>query len=149
MSDKPEPRIVVGVDCSPASREALRWAVEQARLTGSQVHAVMAWDWPSPFSVAGEVLNENGKPLTVEQTAARRLEEAVEDAVGTEPEGVTVRRRVMQGAPVDVLVEVSEGATLLVVGSRGYGGFKGALLGSVSQHVTQYAHCSVLVVRER
>ncbi|MEZ0069762.1 nucleotide-binding universal stress UspA family protein [Streptacidiphilus sp. MAP12-20] len=137
--------IVVGVDGSTHAREALRAAIRQAELTDSIVHAVMAWEWPSIFSVPETAPGDEG--LSFEEQALRRLAEAVEEVTGPGPQP-RVRQRVTQGSATQVLLDAAEDAALLVVGSRGYGGFKGIMLGSVSQHLAQYAHCSVLIVRE-
>ncbi|UUU38889.1 universal stress protein [Streptomyces sp. NBC_00162] len=150
MSEQPiEPLIVVGVDGSNHSKEALRWAVEQARMVGGRVHAVMAWEWNrNPFAIgsaAAQVAED--EVLTAEEAARRKLADTVATTVGTSP-GVPVFRRVEQGSPAQVLVDAAKEADLTVVGTRGYGGFKGALLGSVSQQVVQYAASTVVVVRE-
>lgn len=151
-----EPLIVVGVDGSDHSKEALRWGVQQARMTGGRVHAVMAWDWnPHPFAigmgmgvgVVGSAQAAAEEAGSAEEAARRKLADTVAATVGTSP-GVPVFRRVEQGSPAQVLVDASKEADLTVVGTRGYGGFKGALLGSVSQQVVQYASSSVVVVRE-
>ncbi|APU43195.1 MULTISPECIES: universal stress protein [unclassified Streptomyces] len=150
MSEPPiEPLIVVGVDGSGHSRRAVRWAVEQARLIGGRVHAVMAWDWNrNPFALGmAEAQFAEQVASTAEEAARRKLADTVTAAVGASP-GVPVFRRVEQGPPAQILVDASKEAELMVVGTRGYGGFKGALLGSVSQQVVQYAACTVVVVRE-
>ncbi|MEY9877028.1 nucleotide-binding universal stress UspA family protein [Streptacidiphilus sp. MAP12-33] len=135
--------IVVGVDGSPHAAEALRAAVRQAELTDSLVHAVLAWEWPSIFSVPEPPPGQEGR--TFEEQAEHRLAAAVaEVAPGPQPR---IRRRVVQGSPTQVLLDAAQDAQLLVVGNRGYGGFKGIMLGSVSQHLAQYAPCSVLIVR--
>ncbi|MGI5446476.1 universal stress protein [Streptomyces sp. CA-243310] len=145
MSETAEPLIVVGVDGSSHSKEALRWAVAQAKAIGGRVHAVMSWDWnTNPFAV-GPTSQED--LAGIEESARLKLADTVAEAVGTSP-GVPVFRRVEQGAPAKVLVEASREAELTVVGTRGYGGFKGALLGSVSQQVVQYARSTVVVVRD-
>ncbi|MFF4849927.1 universal stress protein [Streptomyces sp. NPDC001194] len=145
MSETIEPLIVVGVDGSNHSKEALRWAVAQAKAIGGRVHAVMSWQWnTNPFAMGTGTPDEL---VDAEETARRRLADTVASAVGTSP-GVPVFRRVEQGSPAQVLVDASKEADLTVVGTRGYGGFKGALLGSVSQQVVQYATSTVVVVRE-
>ncbi|MFI8265454.1 MULTISPECIES: universal stress protein [unclassified Streptomyces] len=145
MSETIEPLIVVGVDGSNHSKEALRWAVAQAKAIGGRVHAVMSWQWnTNPFAVGTGTPDEL---VDAEETARRRLADTVASAVGTSP-GVPVFRRIEQGSPAQVLVDASKEADLTVVGTRGYGGFKGALLGSVSQQVVQYATSTVVVVRE-
>ena len=136
--------IVVGVDGSEESKAALRWAVAEARLRDANVRAVYAWSLPH---VAGGV-----GPLIVPDTEVlRRDGERVLDAaiaeVGTE--GVDVERASIEGSPARALVEAAEGADLLVVGSRGHGGFVGLLLGSVSQQVAHHALCPVVIVRAR
>ncbi|MCX5193040.1 universal stress protein [Streptomyces sp. NBC_00249] len=145
MSELVEPLIVVGVDGSNHSKEALRWAVAQAKATGGRVHAVMSWEWnTNPFAVG---TGGEEELVTAETAARRKLSDTVAEAVGTSP-GVPVFRRVEQGSPGQVLVEASQEAELTVVGTRGYGGIKGALLGSVSQQVVQYAASTVVVVRD-
>ncbi|WP_042371166.1 universal stress protein [Streptacidiphilus neutrinimicus] len=136
--------IVVGVDGSRHAGEALRAALRQAELTDSLVHAVLAWEWPSIFSVPEPLPGQEG--LSFEEQAERRLDAAVEDVAGPGPQP-RIRKRVLQGSPTQVLLDAAQDAALLVVGSRGYGGFKGIMLGSVSQHLAQYAPCSVLIVR--
>ncbi|MFD9333095.1 universal stress protein [Streptomyces sp. NPDC060028] len=145
MSDPIEPLIVVGVDGSNHSKQALRWAVGQAKAIGGRVHAVMSWEWnTNPFGVSPTVQDEL---VGAEEAARQKLSDTVTEAVGASP-GVPVFRRVEQGAPAQVLVDASKEAELTVVGTRGYGGIKGALLGSVSQQVVQYAAGTVVVVRE-
>ncbi|WP_042386924.1 universal stress protein [Streptacidiphilus melanogenes] len=136
--------IVVGVDGSQHAGEALRAAIRQAELTDSLVHAVLAWEWPSIFSVPEPVPGQEG--LTFEEQAQLRLDAAVEAVAGPGPHP-RIRKRALQGSPTQVLLDAARDAVLLVVGSRGYGGFKGIMLGSVSHHLAQYAPCSVLIVR--
>ncbi|MFD9356063.1 universal stress protein [Streptomyces sp. NPDC060031] len=145
MSDPTEPLIVVGVDGSNHSKQALRWAVGHAKAIDGRVHAVMSWEWnTNPFGVSPTVQDEL---VGAEEAARQKLADTVTEAVGASP-GVPVFRRVEQGAPAQVLVDASKEAEVTVVGTRGYGGIKGALLGSVSQQVVQYAASTVVVVRE-
>ncbi|MFD5143557.1 universal stress protein [Streptomyces sp. NPDC058401] len=145
MSQNTEPLIVVGVDGSNHSKQALRWAVAQAKAIGGRVHAVMSWEWnTNPFGISPA---EQTELVHAEDAARQKLADTVAESVGTSP-GVPVFRRVEQGSPAQVLVEASKEAALTVVGTRGYGGIKGALLGSVSQQVVQYAASTVVVVRE-
>jgi nucleotide-binding universal stress UspA family protein len=139
-------RIVVGVDSSPNSRTALRWALAQARLTGAGVDAVAAWQEPA---VAGDVsgwspLMFDGDSLAV--ITEKALAETVGDVVGQQNEPVHIATHVVQGHPAQVLLRAADGAQLLVVGSRGHGTFAGILLGSVSRHCVQHAPCPVVVV---
>ncbi|MFJ4668353.1 universal stress protein [Kitasatospora purpeofusca] len=133
--------IVVGVDGSPSSQKALRWAVEQARLTGATVEAVLCWTLPTVYGRA---------PMSVDRelghAAEKVLAKAVDEATG-DVRPVRIRKTAVLGNASEVLVERSHGADLLVVGSRGRGGFAGALLGSVGQHCVQHARCPVVVVR--
>jgi nucleotide-binding universal stress UspA family protein len=133
-------RIVVGVDGSPASLDALRWAVGQASLTGAVVEAVTAWQYPAAYG---------GYPLdfgTDWRANGHAIQDtAVKEALGDEATAVV--RRVAEGHPVRVLLDAAAGAEMLVVGSRGHGGFAGMLLGSVSEHVVAHAPCAVVVIR--
>jgi nucleotide-binding universal stress UspA family protein len=132
-------RIVVGVDGSPASLDALRWAVRQAELTGASVEAVTSWSYPTSygFPVIANVDWEQGARTVLDQAIAAAVDES----------GPPVRRRVVEGHPARALADVAAGADLLVVGSRGHGGFTGLLLGSVSEYVVTHAPCPVVVVR--
>jgi nucleotide-binding universal stress UspA family protein len=135
-------RIVVGVDGSVPSKLALRWAVRQATLTGAMVDAIHTWDVPTTFDMPPVFVN----PTEIEKNAEQTLVDAVSDVVGAHCP-VAVRARVVQGHPASVLLRTSRNAALLVLGSRGRGGFVGALLGSVSQHCVHHATCPVVVVR--
>lgn len=138
----PASRIVVGVDGSEHSKAALRWAIKQATLTGSSLDAVMAWRYPASYGlavVAGDV--------DLEGEAKKGLADALSQ-VGDEVSGVTVRQLVGEGPPAEVLLSVAKDADLLVVGSRGHGGFASAVLGSVSLACVLHSTCPVLVYRD-
>jgi nucleotide-binding universal stress UspA family protein len=138
----PAKRIVVGVDGSPASIDALRWATRQAELTGCRVQAVITWQVPNQFG------NDfYGDQLDWADIAQSTLATALEEAGGGTP--FTGDAVVFQGNPARSLVDVSHDAELLVVGSRGHGGFTGLLLGSVSEYVVAHANCPVLVIHHR
>jgi nucleotide-binding universal stress UspA family protein len=135
-------RIVVGVDGSPSSLDALEWAVSQGSLTGAVVEAVTAWHFPAAYG---------GYPIAAESdwhANAQIIQDlAVKEALGDEATALV--RRVAQGHPVRVLLDAAAGADMLVVGSRGHGGFTGMLLGSVSEHVVAHAPCAVVVVKSQ
>lgn len=139
--------IVVGVDGSEESRAALRWAVEEARLRKAAVSAVHAW-WAIPELEPGTpVLDEDWQTLR-DQEAKRFVEQFVEHTLGGARAGVEITAVPVQGVTAAVaLLEAAKDADLLVVGSRGLGGFKGLLLGSVSQQCTQHAECPVAIIR--
>jgi nucleotide-binding universal stress UspA family protein len=132
--------VVVGVDGSEASKDALRWALRYARLTGATVRAVAAWQYP--YSFAWPVATD----IDLEGETRRTLKETIEEVAASYPD-VTVDSVVAKGAPAYVLTTAAKHADLLVVGSRGHGAFAGMLLGSVSQHCVHHAACSVVVVR--
>ena len=136
-------RIVVGVDGSAPSKAALAWAVKQARLTGATVEAVIAWEFPVNYGYPVPVLPR----VSFGGLAAEVLANAVAD-VSSPDEPVTITPMVMEGNAARVLLDASAGAELLVVGSRGHGGFVEALLGSVGQHCVQHATCPVVVIRD-
>ncbi len=135
--------IVVGVDGSQASRDALRWAAHQARLTGAELHAVSAWHVPGGYGWAPDYSDAD-----FAAQARKGLEETVAEVIGGDP-GIHVVTAVRQGHPAGVLIDASVGAALLVVGSHGHGAFAGTLLGSVSQHCAQHALCPVLIMRHQ
>jgi nucleotide-binding universal stress UspA family protein len=140
-------RIVVGVDGSPSSKAALAWAARQAELTGASVEAVIAWHYPAmaggvPFAPIGVMYTADYADF-----AANVLNSSVSETV--DPDGpVKVSSTVREGNAAQVLLDASDGADLLVVGSRGHGGFTEALLGSVSQACVHHARCPVVIIRE-
>ncbi|PBC66248.1 nucleotide-binding universal stress UspA family protein [Streptomyces sp. TLI_235] len=135
-------RIVVGVDGSPASKAALRWAVRQAAMTGGSIDVLIAWQYPVGYGWPAPVLGS----FDFTGTAQRILADAVTETVGTAPR-VDIRQHVVQDHPAAALLKAAADADLLVVGNRGHGGFTEALLGSVGQHCVQHARCPVVVVR--
>jgi nucleotide-binding universal stress UspA family protein len=141
--------IVVGVDHSAGAKAALRFALEEARLRQATLRVVHAWQ----FGYIGATGLESLLPVVggeledFRQSAAAALDETLREVVA-DADGVTIERRVDQGAPAAVLVEESRGADMLVVGSRGHGGFAQLLLGSVSQQCAHHASCPVVIVRD-
>jgi nucleotide-binding universal stress UspA family protein len=135
-------RIVVGVDGSGASRDALRWAARQAHLTGASLEAVISWEiaptyYPLPVP--------NGYDPA--SNAKNALSQTLDSVIG-EPDGLDIVPAVVQGPPAPTLLRAANGADLLVVGSRGHGPLLGMLLGSVSERCMAQATCPVVVVHE-
>jgi nucleotide-binding universal stress UspA family protein len=141
MPAAPQRVIVVGVDGSEQSTVALRWAGRVAAATGSSIDVVGVWHVPMVYGWAGEP--DEWIPGA---DAEKCLTEAVDAVFGTErPAGL--RLIVREGSAAERLLEQSEGALMLVLGSRGLGGFAGMLLGSVSASCVHHATCPVLVIR--
>lgn len=135
-------RIVVGVDGSESSKEALRWAARLAAAEGSRIEAITAWEYPQTFNAPVDV---SWRPDLDADTV---LTETLDEVFGDDrPEGL--EPVVVHGPARTALIEASRGASLLVVGSRGHGGFAGLLLGSVSSACSEHAHCPVLVLHDR
>jgi nucleotide-binding universal stress UspA family protein len=135
-----ERRVVVGVDGSAHSEQALRWGAFLADAVGGRVDAVTAWQYPSAY---GFVATPAAWDPSQDMDGVVR--EAIRKAFGDHPP-VAIEISVREGGPARVLLESSEGADMLVVGSRGHGGFVGLLLGSVSASVAEHAPCPVLIV---
>ena len=143
------PRLVVGVDGSAGSKAALRFALEDAARRGVPVEAVIAYRVPefqgefSGLGAAGEGrLRETLQGQCVDKARAV-VDEVTRGWAGALPE---VQVRAALGSPADVLVRESQGADLLVVGSRGHSGFHSLLLGSTSIQCATHATCPVTVV---
>jgi nucleotide-binding universal stress UspA family protein len=132
-------RIVVGVDGSPQSDKAVAWAAAQAQLTGANLELVSAWTYPMSYGVS---LTSVG--FDVEGEAHTVISKSVANI--DLPQG-RVTALVVNEPAAAALVKESAGAALLVVGSRGHGGFEDLLLGSVSTYCVHHAHCAVVVVR--
>jgi nucleotide-binding universal stress UspA family protein len=136
-------RIVVGVDGSESSKSALRWAARLQPVLKGEIQAVACWEYPSTYGW-GTALPSDWRP---DLDAAKMLENTVDEVFGSErPAGLTCSS--CEGRANYVLLEASSGADLLIVGSRGHGGFAGLLLGSVSAACTEHAKCPVLVAHE-
>jgi nucleotide-binding universal stress UspA family protein len=134
--------ILVGVDASDESRHALRWAGRYAALVGGRLEVVHAWDARREFVWVPEV----APPPTAIDVARDGLAKMVDDVLDAGSQ-VAKSVEVVEGHASKVLVARSRHAELLVVGSRGRGGFDGMTLGSVSGHCAEHAHCSVMIVR--
>jgi nucleotide-binding universal stress UspA family protein len=137
----PARHIIVGVDGSDASMDALRWALHQAKVTDSTLEAVTSWRYANEYGA--EVL---GADVNWELLAGKILDETL---TKVDANGEKITRTVSQGHPAEVLTDASTNADLLVVGSRGHGGFAAMVLGSVGVHVCAHAHCPVVVVRHQ
>jgi len=138
------PRVVVGVDGSPESVEALRWAAAYAAATGGTIDAVLSWHYAADAGVVPPGM----APQTVSDEVRANMLETLDKAMlavfgPTTAPGV--QARVTYGHPAVVLVEESQNADLLVVGNRGHGAFTGMLTGSVSMHCVNNAHSPVVV----
>jgi nucleotide-binding universal stress UspA family protein len=134
-------KIVVGVDGSPMSAQALRWAVEYARRAGAGVEAVLAWQVP-----VWSWLNPPSTDADFEERHQRVLDKAVSEAVGDVID-VPVTRRLIEQTPAAALVSAAKGAQLLVVAARGEGVVPGVHLGGVANFCVHHAPCPVLVLR--
>ncbi|PCC25502.1 hypothetical protein CIK75_07415 [Glutamicibacter sp. BW78] len=138
MATKP---VVVGIDGSNDSKAALQWAVEYGKRFDLPVYAVAVWELPLAF---GNMATYPETGAQVEERTSKVLNEAVQEAVGADS---GVLERTERGHPAKTLVEISESAELLVLGTRGRGAFRGMLLGSVSQHCASHSKCPFVVIR--
>jgi nucleotide-binding universal stress UspA family protein len=130
--------VAVGVDGSEGSMRALRWAAEEARVRQATLRAVTGWTY----------MDQPGggfDPQFGEDDARRVLDQAI-DQLGDLTEGVVIDRVTVCDLPARALLDQARDADLVVVGSRGLGGFRGLLLGSVSSQVVHHAPCPVVIV---
>jgi nucleotide-binding universal stress UspA family protein len=143
--------IVVGIDSTEHAAAALRWAHQEAGLRQAALVAIHAWSFmpppalsePGMIAMPADLIGD----LAVERQAAERsAARIVTDVLGEAADGVECR--VVEGDAGEVLAEASREADLVVVGSRGRGGIRASLLGSVSAHAVQHAHCPVVIVRD-
>jgi nucleotide-binding universal stress UspA family protein len=153
-SSNGRPTVVVGVDGSAGSLEALRWALEEARLRNVRLRAIHSWIYlhalvPAlvgyPYTAEAAELDAADTTATARQAAETVLDQAFA-ALG-DTDHVEVERAIVQGPAAQVLIDAVSEHDLLVVGSRGHGGFAGLLLGSVSHQCAQHAPCPVVIVR--
>jgi len=142
MADStPQLRVVVGVDGSEPSKHALEWGRFTARTMGARLEAVSVWRMPATAAMAPVAPLE----LDLEGYTAKALHATVTEVLGESPE-VPVREIVGEGSAAQVLLDTAKDARLLIVGSRGHGGFVGLMLGSVSSACAEHAKCPVLVI---
>jgi nucleotide-binding universal stress UspA family protein len=141
---RPSGLIVVGVDGSEHSEQALRWAATMAAKLGAAIDAVTAWHIPVSFGWSPG--NSYVPPEMHPQADAERMLNETIASVFPANRPAKLRTVVKEGGAARVLLEHSAEATMLVLGSRGHGGFTGLLLGSVSSHCAEHASCPVLVV---
>ncbi|MEO8222492.1 MAG: universal stress protein [Specibacter sp.] len=140
IDQEPATIILVGVDGSESSIEALRQGVKLAVALGARVKAVTCWNTPTVYQVPYSLGSVDFKGV-----AQEILDKAIERAFGLDwPENLTTD--LIQGSARPTLIEASRDATLLVLGRRGFGGFTGLLMGSVSSACAAHAHCPVVIV---
>lgn len=136
--------IVVGIDGSDGAAHALRFAAKEAALRATDLRIVAVWNVPAAYYATGAVapsmpIERFGESM--QATAERQVEECLADYPDLKTHLI-----VIEGTPSQVLVEKSERAEMLVVGSRGLGGFRGLMLGSVGQQCAHHANCPVVIV---
>lgn len=139
-------RVVVGIDDSEGARQALRYAGEIAKWRGWTLHVVCAWHiiYPmGPYAVGLAELD-----AAMQESTEEMVNKILDEELGPDVE-LEIEQTICEGVPSQILLAASEGADLLVVGSRGRGGFASLALGSVSQACVHHATCPVLVVRPR
>lgn len=139
-------RAVIGVDGSPASLAALRWAIDWvAGAGGGTVDAIHTWSMPYAYAPMGGGMLML-EPESMENAAKEELSSALEGIDTRAGDGVELRPQVVEGPAAPSLLELAKGADLLALGTRGRGGFAGLVLGSVSQQCLHHATCPVVVV---
>jgi nucleotide-binding universal stress UspA family protein len=143
MTAQAKCHIVVGVDGSKGAHAALEWAVDEARLRGPGTKLEVVHAWHYPYYAVAPTAPPMIDRAVLDEAAQRLLHDAVEQV---DVHGLDVSLLAVPAPAAMVLVDRSEDADLVVVGSRGRGGFAGLVLGSVSQHVTAHARCPVTVV---
>lgn len=139
------PKIIVGVDGSDDSRRALAWALAEADLRNADLHVVIAWAFPYAW---GRGFNSEWADDAdfFAKAAEKEAEEAVAELLGSAARPTWLHVHAFEGSPAPVLLDLSRDADLLVVGSRGRGGFRGLMLGSVSSACARHASCPIAVI---
>jgi nucleotide-binding universal stress UspA family protein len=143
--------IVVGVDGSEDSRKGLRWAFEEARLRKASLRIVHAWVLlppPAPMGLTPPMAPTAEEIEMLREASEKLLAHELSEVVGDGAD-IPVEAKSVEDLPAQALITEADEADLVVVGSRGHGGFAGLLLGSVSQQVAHHASCPVVIVRQR
>jgi nucleotide-binding universal stress UspA family protein len=141
--------VVVGVDYSDEAKAALRFALEEAKLRQAKLRVVHAWQYGyiGASGLEGSLAGLGGDIKELRAAAETGLDTTLRESI-PETNTVEIERRVVEGRAAATLIGESREADLLVVGSRGHGGFAGLLLGSVSQQCAQHAACPVVIVHD-
>lgn len=141
-------RIVVGVDGSEGSLGALRWGLAEAERLGATVDAVTVYSPHTPsFAVVPEAMYiPPGSREEREKEAAETLDRAIDAVLGGREPPCQINRLVVSGRAASTLLDIAQEADMLVIGSRGLGGFTGLLLGSISHQCVSHAPCPVVVI---
>ena len=139
MSAPDRPVVVVGVDGSTGSRDAVRWAAGYATMAGADLRAVATWRWPN-------YLTRIPPGMDLEADTRRTLQEVTAEISAEFPD-VTIAERVVDGPAGPALLSQAADASLLVVGAQGRAAFPGMLLGSVAEYCVRNGPCPVVVVR--
>jgi nucleotide-binding universal stress UspA family protein len=134
--------IVVGVDGSEGSRRALRWAVTEARRSEGAVQAITAWYWDGAEGAMLAATDASEQAAHAERISAREIEAVIAETGSATP----IAREVVEGYPVQILIDASRTARMLVLGSHGHGRLHHAVLGSISDECVRKAECPVVVV---
>ena len=138
-------RIVVGLDGSECGARALRWAADEARARGGELHVVTAFEPPDTVGVPGARFPVE-RPEQTRERAQHLQSKWLSEALGDDYSDVELITHVRMGQPAETLLEAASKGDMLVVGSRGRGGFKGLLLGSVSLQCVTHAQGPVTVI---
>ncbi len=138
-------KIVVGIDGSSGGSKALEFAFEEAQRRDADLVGLYAWHYPTLAATPAPFGGLPVPPLEEMEAAAREALDHIMSEIDV-PAGVRFEGVVREGSPAGILLDESESADLIVVGTRGHGGFKGLLLGSVSHQVVSHAECPVVVV---
>lgn len=142
MTQQKRQTLVVGVDGSEDSNQALRWALEHAEALGADVEALTAWEVPLTIMLVPTATERD-----YEDRAREVLQATMDEVVGPTPPA-TVTARLVEGRPARVLTQEARGAALLVVGGHGRGELPGMHLGSVAGYCVHHAPCPVVVLRD-
>ena len=138
--------IVVGFDGSECADRALDWAIEEAKVRGSSLRVITTWHVPTQIYGAPGFVTVVSAPL---DEAARDWARGVASGAAerARDQGIEAKSIAPEGQAADALIDASKRASLLVVGSRGHGGFVGLLLGSVGQQCAHHALCPLVIIR--
>lgn len=148
MVEGSDRRIVVGVEGSGYAREALIWAIEEAHHRGALVEVVTCYS-PTYVPAAPDLGYVPLDSFDLAAEVEKMQGEVIDSALRASPYGndIVIRRVLRKGRPADTLMSAAEGASMLVVGNRGRGGFAGLRLGSVSQAIAHHSPCPLVIVR--